>query len=67
MQRCAPVQRSARNSAGAVRDNRGRLGRERRHGVVAGDRLHENGVLIDLVDFWQQCGVGLGRGLPVRL
>jgi len=31
--------------------------------VRRGDRLHENWVLIDLVDFWAQCGVDLLAGL----
>ena len=32
--------------------------------VRRGDRLHENWVLIDLVDFAAQCGVDLLQGLP---
>lgn len=32
--------------------------------VRRGDRLHENWVLIDLIDFWAQCGVDLLAKLP---
>lgn len=32
--------------------------------VRRGDRLHENWVLIDLIDFWAQCGVDLLAELP---
>lgn len=32
--------------------------------VRRGDRLHENWVLIDLIDFWAQCGVDLLARLP---
>ena len=34
--------------------------------VRRGDKLHENWVLIDLVDFWAQCGVDLLAELPAR-